>query len=101
MPLIDIQLAVSGLDSRTLEQAGIIANFFAGFLLASDYLLFNDKINKRNEKNDANQTSPVTMHPFPEINKLKMTDGKILVQVFVLTRFFLIKHKCMLPLSII
>jgi len=40
MPLIDIQLAVSGLDSRTLEQAGIIANFFAGFLLASDYLLF-------------------------------------------------------------
>ena len=37
MPLIDIQLAVSGLDSRTLEQAGIIANFFAGFLLASDY----------------------------------------------------------------
>ena len=49
MPLIDIQLAVSGLDSRTLEQAGIIANFFAGFLLASDYLLFNDKINKINE----------------------------------------------------
>ena len=49
MPLIDIQLAVSGLDSRTLEQAGIIANFLAGFLLASDYLLFNDKINKINE----------------------------------------------------
>ena len=46
MPLIDIQLAVSGLDSRTLEQAGIIANFFAGFLLASDYLLFNDKISE-------------------------------------------------------
>ena len=49
MPLIDIQLAVSGLDSRTLEQAGIIANFFTSFLLASDYLLFNDKINKINE----------------------------------------------------
>ena len=48
MPLIDIQLAVSGLDSRTLEQAGIIANFFAGFLLASDYLITNDKINNIN-----------------------------------------------------
>jgi len=48
MPLIDIQLAVSGLDSRTLEQAGIIANFFAGVLLASEYFLINDKINKIN-----------------------------------------------------
>jgi hypothetical protein len=26
MPLIDIQLAVSGLDSRTLEQAGVFAD---------------------------------------------------------------------------
>jgi hypothetical protein len=48
MPLIDIQLAVSGLDSRTLEQAGIIANFFAGLLLASEYFLINDKIVKIN-----------------------------------------------------
>jgi hypothetical protein len=48
MPLIDIQLAVSGLDSKTLEQAGIIANFFAGILLASEYFLINDKINKIN-----------------------------------------------------
>lgn len=48
MPLIDLQLAVSGLDSRTLEQAGIIANFFAGVLLASEYFLINDKINKIN-----------------------------------------------------
>jgi hypothetical protein len=48
MPLIDIQFAVSGLDSRTFEQAGIIANFFAGVLLASEYFLVNDKINKIN-----------------------------------------------------
>jgi hypothetical protein len=48
MPLIDIQLSVSGLDSGTLEQAGIIANFFAGILLASEYFLINDKINKIN-----------------------------------------------------
>ncbi|MDQ1311681.1 MAG: hypothetical protein QG605_220 [Euryarchaeota archaeon] len=48
MPLIDIQLAVSGLDSSTLEQAGIIANFSAGVLLASEYFLINDKINQIN-----------------------------------------------------
>lgn len=48
MPLIDIRLAVSGLDSSTLEQAGIIANFFAGVLLASEYFLLNDKINQIN-----------------------------------------------------
>ena len=48
MPLIDIHLAVSGLDSATLEQAGIIANFFAGVLLASEYFLINDKISKIN-----------------------------------------------------
>jgi hypothetical protein len=49
MPLIDIGLAVSGLDSNTLEQVGIIANFFAGFLLASEYFLLNDKINRLND----------------------------------------------------
>jgi hypothetical protein len=48
MPLIDIRLAVSGLDSSTLEQAGIIANFFAGVLLASEYFLLNAKINQIN-----------------------------------------------------
>jgi hypothetical protein len=48
MPLIDIQLSISGLDSATLEQAGIIANFFAGVLLASEYFFLNDKINKIN-----------------------------------------------------
>jgi hypothetical protein len=48
MPLIDIHLSVSGLDCTTLEQAGIIANFFAGVLLASEYFLINDKINKIN-----------------------------------------------------
>lgn len=48
MPLIDVHLSISGLDSATLEQAGIIANFFAGVLLASEYFLINDKINKIN-----------------------------------------------------
>jgi predicted anti-sigma-YlaC factor YlaD len=48
MPLIDIQFALSGLDSGTLEQAGIIANFLAGILLASEYFLINDKIDKIN-----------------------------------------------------
>jgi hypothetical protein len=54
MPLIDIQLAVSGLDSRTLEQAGIIANFLAGVLLASEYFLVNDKINTINRYLETN-----------------------------------------------
>jgi hypothetical protein len=48
MPLIDIRLAISGLDSSTLEQAGIIANFLAGLLLASEYFFLNDKIDKIN-----------------------------------------------------
>ncbi|MCK9440921.1 MAG: hypothetical protein M0Q13_05825 [Methanothrix sp.] len=48
MPLIDIQFALSGLDSSTLEQAGIIANFLAGVLLASEYFLVNDKIDRIN-----------------------------------------------------
>ncbi|OPY53626.1 MAG: hypothetical protein A4E49_01323 [Methanosaeta sp. PtaU1.Bin112] len=48
MPLIDVHLSISGLDSAALEQAGIIANFFAGVLLASEYFLINDKINKIN-----------------------------------------------------
>lgn len=48
MPLIDVHLSISGLDSATLEQAGIIANFFAGVFLASEYFLINDKINKIN-----------------------------------------------------
>jgi len=53
MPLIDVHLSVSGLDSATLEQAGIIANFFAGVLLASEYFLINDKINKINNSLEA------------------------------------------------
>jgi len=50
MPLIDIHLAVSGLDPITLEQTGIIANFLAGILLAFEYFMINDKINKINDK---------------------------------------------------
>ena len=39
MPLIDLQWALSVINEKTLEQAGIIANFFAGILLAIEYLI--------------------------------------------------------------
>lgn len=37
MPLFDLQWALSLINERTLEQAGIVANFFAGILLAIDH----------------------------------------------------------------
>lgn len=49
MPLIDLHLAISGLDDVALEQMGIIANFFAGFLLAIEYLLRGRRIEQLND----------------------------------------------------
>lgn len=49
MPLIDLHLAISGLDNVALEQIGIIANFFAGLLLAIEYFVAGDRIKQLND----------------------------------------------------
>ncbi len=49
MPLFDLQLALSIINEKTLEQAGIIANFFAGILLAIEYFVTKDKIDQIND----------------------------------------------------
>jgi hypothetical protein len=49
MPLFDFQWALSIINEKTLEQAGIIANFFAGILLAIEYFVIKDKIDQINE----------------------------------------------------
>ena len=48
MPLIDLHLAIFGLDDVALEQMGIIANFFAGILLAVEYLIAGERIEQLN-----------------------------------------------------
>lgn len=48
MPLIDLHLAISGLDNVALEQMGIIANFFAGLLLAIEYFIAGERIERLN-----------------------------------------------------
>jgi hypothetical protein len=53
MPLIDLQWISSAINERTLEQAGIIANFFAGLLLAVEYLISGYKIDQLNNYLDA------------------------------------------------
>ncbi len=50
MPLIDLQWALSVINEKTLEQAGIIANFFAGILLAIEYLITKDRIDQINDR---------------------------------------------------
>lgn len=52
MPLIDLHLAVFGLDDVALEQMGIIANFFAGIFLAIEYLVSAEKIDRLNDRLD-------------------------------------------------
>jgi Na+/melibiose symporter-like transporter len=49
MPLIDLQWALSAINEKNLEQAGIIANFFAGILLAVEYLITKEKIDQIND----------------------------------------------------
>jgi len=49
MPLFDIQSAQSLINERTLEQAGIVANFFAGILLAIEYFVTKDRIDQIND----------------------------------------------------
>lgn len=49
MPLFDLQLALSLINERTLEQAGIVANFFAGILLAIEYFVVKDRIDQIND----------------------------------------------------
>lgn len=49
MPLFDLQWALSVIDEKTLEQSGIIANFFAGILLAIEYLITKERIDQLND----------------------------------------------------
>lgn len=48
MPLFDLQWALSALNGKTLEQTGIIANFFAGLFLAIEYFVARDRIERLN-----------------------------------------------------
>ena len=50
MPLLDLQWALSVINEKTLEQAGIVANFFAGILLAIEYLVTKDRIDQINDR---------------------------------------------------
>ena len=52
MPLVDLHLAIFGLDDVSLEQMGIIANFFAGIFLAIEYFVSTEKINRLNDRLD-------------------------------------------------
>jgi hypothetical protein len=49
MPLFDLQWALSVINEKTLEQAGIVANFFAGILLAIEYFVLKDRIDQIND----------------------------------------------------
>jgi hypothetical protein len=49
MPLIDLQWALSAVNEKTLEQAGITANFFAGIILAIEYFVVKDRIDQLND----------------------------------------------------
>jgi hypothetical protein len=49
MPLIDLQMIMSFINEKSLEQAGIIANFFAGLLLATEYFVAGDRIERLND----------------------------------------------------
>ncbi len=50
MPLLDLQWALFAINEINLEQAGIIANFLAGILLAIEYFVAKDKIAKINDR---------------------------------------------------
>ena len=56
MPFIDLQWISSAMNEKTLEQAGIIANFFAGLLLAVEYLISGYKIEQINNYLDVRTT---------------------------------------------
>jgi hypothetical protein len=49
LPLFDLQWALSAINEKTLEQAGIVANFFAGILLAIEYFVLKDRIDQIND----------------------------------------------------
>jgi hypothetical protein len=49
MPLFDLQWALSAINEKTLEQAGITANFFAGIILAIEYFVVKDRIDQLND----------------------------------------------------
>ncbi len=46
----DLQGVLSVLNGKNLEQAGIIANFSAGILLAIEYFVVKDKIDRINDR---------------------------------------------------
>jgi hypothetical protein len=49
VPLFDLQWIISAINEKTLEQAGIIANFFAGFLMAMEYFVVGNRIEQLND----------------------------------------------------
>ncbi len=49
MSLFDLQWAISTINEKNLEQAGIIANFFAGILLAIEYFVVKDRLDHIND----------------------------------------------------
>lgn len=50
MPFFDLQWVLSTINGKNLEQAGIIANFLAGILLAIEYFVAKDKIDQINDR---------------------------------------------------
>jgi hypothetical protein len=50
MSLLDLQWTSSLINEKTMEQAGIIANFFAGILLGIEYFVIKDRIDQLNSR---------------------------------------------------
>ncbi len=52
MPAIEIPWILTIINEKSLEQAGIIANFFAGIFLAVEYFVSAEKIDRLNDRLD-------------------------------------------------
>jgi len=50
VPLFDLHWISSLINEKSLEQAGIISNFFAGIFLAIEYFVMKERIDKLNDR---------------------------------------------------
>src|SRR6186713_568990 len=58
------------------------------------YLLFNKKVDKWHSKHNTHEPCPIAVQPFPEVNSFKVRQGKMTVDIFRLSDFFIVIKGC-------
>lgn len=82
MPSIEIPWILTIINEKNLEQAGIIANFFAGLFLAVEYFVSSEKIDQLNSRLDY-RTAKVFSRSSTAAKALLKFNRKVLLVIII------------------